>query len=304
MNKKQSYILGLSISLLSVIISSFALLPINKSSSKSPDLWMQKVNDDFLINELSIPGTHDSGALHSIFDVSGKCQDINIKTQLNIGVRFFDLRLQLVNDEFKIVHSFVDQNLSFTSVMKDLSSFIRSNSSEFLIISLKKEESDVNSSKSFKDALLDELTNYDDVLCFDSLLPKTLKEARGKIYIIDRYDLSVGISAYSGWVDSSTFTINDLYVQDNYRIDNIDIKKQDILSTIKYSKENNDKLVLNFTSCYLDYGFPPTYAGTSARLINPWLKDQIKDTNDNLGIIVADFIDKELAESIYKRNLA
>ena len=49
---------------------------------------------------------------------------------------------------------------------------------------------------------------------------------------------------------------------------NIDIKKQDILSTIKYSKENNDKLVLNFTSCYLDYGFPPTYAGTSARLIN------------------------------------
>lgn len=304
MNKKQSYILGLSIALLSVIISSFALLPINKSSSKSPDLWMQKVNDDFLINELSIPGTHDSGALHSIFDVSGKCQDINIKTQLNIGVRFFDLRLQLVNDEFKIVHSFVDQNLSFTSVMKDLSSFIRSNSSEFLIISLKKEESDVNSSKSFKDALLDELTNYDDVLCFDSLLPKTLKEARGKIYIIDRYDLSVGISAYSGWVDSSTFTINDLYVQDNYRIDNIDIKKQDILSTIKYSKENNDKLVLNFTSCYLDYGFPPTYAGTSARLINPWLKEQIKDTNDNLGIIVADFIDKELAESIYKRNLA
>ena len=304
MNKKQSYILGLSISLLSVIISSFALLPINKSSSKSPDLWMQKVNDDFLINELSIPGTHDSGALHSIFDVSGKCQDINIKTQLNIGVRFFDLRLQLVNDEFKIVHSFVDQNLSFTSVMKDLSSFIRSNSSEFLIISLKKEESDINSSKSFKDALLDELTNYDDVLCFDSLLPKTLKEARGKIYIIDRYDLSVGKSAYSGWVDSSTFTINDLYVQDNYRIDNIDIKKQDILSTIKYSKENNDKLVLNFTSCYLDYGFPPTYAGTSARLINPWLKEQIKDTNDNLGIIVADFIDKELAESIYKRNLA
>ena len=304
MNKKQSYILGLSISLLSVIISSFALLPINKSSSKSPDLWMQKVNVDFLINELSIPGTHDSGALHSIFDVSGKCQDINIKTQLNIGVRFFDLRLQLVNYEFKIVHSFVDQNLSFTSVMKDLSSFIRSNSSEFLIISLKKEESDVNSSKSFKDALLDELTNYDDVLCFDSLLPKTLKEARGKIYIIDRYDLSVGISAYSGWVDSSTFTINDLYVQDNYRIDNIDIKKQDILSTIKYSKENNDKLVLNFTSCYLDYGFPPTYAGTSSRLINPWLKEQIKDTNDNLGIIVADFIDKELAESIYKRNLA
>ena len=99
------------------------------------------------------------------------------------------------------------------------------------------------------------------------------------------------------------FILNDLYVQDNYCINDIDVKKQDILNTIKYSKTNTDKLVLNFTSCYLDNAFPPTYAGTAARLINPWFYDVI-DNDDKLGIIVADFITLELAKSIYMRNIA
>lgn len=303
MDNKKQYIIGTLIVISSIVVSLFALIPINKKESNTPCVWMKDVNDSKIINEMSIPGTHDSGALHSIFDVAGKCQDIDINTQLNIGVRFFDLRLQLVENDFKIVHSFVNQNLSFSSVMDDISSFIRKYDSEFILISLKKEASDINSSKEFKDALLEKLKNYKDVLSYDKVLPNTIKEARGKIYIIDRCDLSVGINAYSGWLDSETFTINNLYVQDNYCINDINIKKEDILSTIKYSNENNDKLVLNFTSCYLDYGFPPTYAGTSALIINPWLKTQIQNTNDRLGIIVADFIDKELAESIYMRNM-
>ena len=303
MDNKKQYIIGTLIVISSIVVSLFALIPINKKESNTPCVWMKDVNDSKIINEMSIPGTHDSGALHSIFDVAGKCQDIDINTQLNIGVRFFDLRLQLVENDFKIVHSFVNQNLSFSSVMDDISSFIRKYDSEFILISLKKEASDINSSKEFKDALLEKLKNYEDVLSYDKVLPNTIKEARGKIYIIDRYDLSVGINAYSGWLDSETFTINNLYVQDNYCINDINVKKEDILSTIKYSNENNDKLVLNFTSCYLDYGFPPTYAGTSALIINPWLKTKIQNTNDRLGIIVADFIDKELAESIYKRNM-
>ena len=303
MKKKKQLIIGTSIIATSIVISLFALIPINKKESNTPSVWMKDVDDNKIINEMSIPGTHDSGALHSIFDVAGKCQDVDINTQLNIGVRFFDLRLQLVEDDLKIVHSFVDQNLTFTSVMDDISSFVRKHESEFIIISLKKEASDKNSSQGFKDALLEKLKSYEDVLSYDNALPITIKEARGKIYIVDRYDLSIGINAYNGWLDSTTFTIDDLYVQDNYCINDINIKKEDILSTIKYSNENNDKLVLNFTSCYLDYGFPPTYAGTSALIINPWLKTKIQNTNDRLGIIVADFIDKELAESIYKRNM-
>jgi hypothetical protein len=59
---------------------------------------------------------------------------------------------------------------------------------------------------------------------------------------------------------------------------------------------------LNFTSCYLDPAFPPTYAGTAALEINPWFLNVISDNNDKLGIVVADFITEELAKAIYMRN--
>ena len=104
-----------------LIISLFSMIPLNTYSNKDVMPWMSYIHDDTKISDISIPGTHESGATHSIFDVSGKCQDLSIKQQLRVGVRFFDLRLQLVNDEFKIVHSFVDQRLSFKKVMKDLS---------------------------------------------------------------------------------------------------------------------------------------------------------------------------------------
>ena len=285
-----------------LIVSLFAFIPFQRSD-KHNVAWMKQVDDNTKIVEMSIPGTHDSGATHSLFDVAGKCQDLSIKSQLNIGVRFFDIRLQLVNDDLNVVHSYVDQKLKFDKVLNDFTSYIKENDSEFLIVSIKKDESDKNSTLSFKDVLMDKLNDNNDVICFENKLPETLKDARGKIYILSRYDLEIGIPAYAGWADSATFELNDLYVQDNYCIDDINVKKEDILNTLNYSKNNTDKLVLNFTSCYLDNAFPPTYAGTAARLINPWFYDVI-DNDDKLGIIVADFITLELAKSIYMRNIA
>ena len=90
------------------------MVPINKNYKVDP--WLSKVNDSKLITEMSIPGTHDSGATHSFFDVAGKCQDLSIKTQLKIGVRFFDIRLQQVNNKLNVVHSFVDQKTKFENV--------------------------------------------------------------------------------------------------------------------------------------------------------------------------------------------
>ena len=295
---KKNIISGSIILTLCLIISIFAMIPIHKNYRVNP--WMENVSDDRLITTLSIPGTHDSGATHSIFDVAGKCQDLDIKTQLEIGVRFFDIRLQQVNDKFNVVHSFVDQKLDFEDVVEDMVDFIEDYPSEFLLVSIKEDASSKNSYKDFQSLLLSYLDEEE--FCFDSTLPKTLKEARGKIYILSRFSSTIGIDAYIGWQDSTTFTLNDLYVQDNYSIDDINTKKKDIENTINFAKDNKDKLVLNFTSCYLNNAFPPTYAGTAALSINPWLIDKISNNNDNLGIIVADFISKELAENIYMRN--
>ena len=63
-----------------------------------------------------------------------------------------------------------------------------------------------------------------------------------------------------------------------------------------------NRLVLNFTSCYLDNAFPPTYAGTAAKSINGWLLDNL-DNDMHLGIMVVDFITFEISENIYRRNI-
>lgn len=304
MNNKNKILIFVIMIVSMIITSVFAFCSFERKYDEISVNWMSKVNDDVNIIDLSIPGTHDSGALHSIADVAGKCQDMSISSQLKIGVRFFDLRLQLVNNEFKIVHSFVDQDLKFQTVVEDLYSFIKKYDSEFLIISIKEESSSVNSTLSFEEALIKELKIYEDVFMInDTTLPKKVGMARSKIYILSRFYGEIGIPAYYGWMDDTSFELNDLYIQDNYNISDIDEKKNDILNTIAYARNNQNKLVINFTSCYLDSGFPPLYAGTTALSINPWLKDEITKSNEKLGIILVDFIDEELSKAIYMRNI-
>jgi 1-phosphatidylinositol phosphodiesterase len=216
--KRKSKILIMLIMLAStVLISIFAFVPIERKYDESSINWMSKLSDDTNVLDLSLPGTHDSGALHSIADVAGKCQDISISSQLEIGVRFFDLRLQLVNNELKIVHSFVDQNLKFAPVVEDLYSFIKEYDSEFLIISIKEDNDSVSSTISFEEALIKALTPYDDVYRLnDSKLPKTVGMARSKIFILSRFDGEIGIPAYNGWDDDECFELNDLYAASSF----------------------------------------------------------------------------------------
>ena len=287
------------VTIVAVLLTLIAIVPINSKYDKK--IWMKDLGDSTIITDMSIPGTHDSGATRSIFDVAGKCQDMSIVNQLNIGVRFLDIRLQLVKDELRIVHSFVDQKLLFNKVLKDISEFVKENNSEFIIISIKEDADSKKSKVTFYDKVIEEFSKYDNI-SFDDTLPTTLGEARGKIYILNRFTSNdIGIKAYHGWEDSTSFHLNSLYVQDNYCLDNVDIKKQDILNTFDYSLTAN-KLVLNFTSCYLENSFPPTYAATPAKDINKWLIEEINKKDKKLGIVIVDFITEELASAIYMVN--
>ena len=295
---KKNIILKILLAVIVILITKIALTPINKNYD--PIAWMKNIDDSVLINDLSIPGTHDSGAMHSIFDVAGKCQEMNIQNQLNIGVRFLDIRLQLVKDELQVVHSFVKQDLDFVSVLEDINEFITSYNSEFLIVSIKKDNDSVKSTVDFSDKVLEELGKYQNIVL--DTLPSTVKEARGKIYILNRFTSeNIGIMASSNWKDSTSFELGNLYVQDNYSIDDINIKLEDIKKTFELSVNDQSHLYLNYTSCYLNGVFPPTYAGTPARKINKWLNDYL-DENAIEGIVIMDFVTKDLVQKVYEVN--
>ena len=285
----------------------FAIALFSVASLESPKTnkgvrWMSALEDDRAINELSIPGTHDSGATHSIADVAGKCQSLSIEDQLYIGVRFFDIRLQLVGDDFNVVHSFVDQATDFDDVLVEMVDFITENPSEFLIVSIKEDADSKKAEGDFATLLEKELREYSQIST-STTLPKTVGEARGKIFIISRYEGStMGIPAYHGWQDSTTFTLGELYVQDNYKVESEEEKIRDIENTMMVADTLEHGLVLNFTSCYLTSGFPPTYAGTPAKTINPWLIERLRLEARPQGVLICDFMTSDLVKAIWEVN--
>ena len=282
-----------------------ATAPLSVADAKDGADWMGGVEDEMLINELSIPGSHDTGAIHSIADVAGICQTLSVYDQLTVGIRFLDIRLQLVNNELKVVHSFVDQALNFDTVLGDITDFIINNPSEFLIVSIKEDADAKNSDIPFNDAVSAALSACGDRISTDRSLPKTLGEARGKIYLLSRYHgAEIGIPAYDGWSDDTSFEIGDMYVQDNYCITSVGEKKSDIMHTFDIANERRYSLVLNFTSCYIDGAFPPSYSGTPARSILPWIEYAAGESGDTLGIVIMDYVSADLAKIIYGRNYA
>ena len=300
---KKSIIKYVAFMLASVVLTFLAVIPMQKADSDRSD-WMAQLNDDATLNSLTIPGTHDSGALHSIAEISGKCQSLAIKDQLKIGVRFLDIRLQLVGDKLKVVHSFTDQMTDFDDVLVDMVEFIRNNKSEFLIVSIKEDTSPKRATQSFADAVEAMLLSYAEV-SNSTNLPKTVGDARGSIHIVARYkNASIGLPCYDGWEDDAAFALDEIYVQDNYCVANSKEKIADIRNTYSIAQRKEYALVLNYTSCYLETCFPPIYAGLPAHDIN---RDTQKARSDEyadgpLGVLVCDFITAELANVIIGRN--
>ena len=311
MNKNKHLIIAATIAAGVCVVSLFAMLPLSTTSSTTSGKdWMKNLNDSTSLTSISIPGSHDSGAFHSIGDLSGKCQDLAISDQLKAGARFFDIRLQQRNDELKVVHGIVDQALDFSKTLNDFETFLKENPTEGLIVSIKKESEAVNTTASFDESLKKALNSYSSIWDTSGKIPENVGKLRGKIFLISRYENnSIGLDAYEGWLDpdssatTNTFNIekNDLHVQDYYKVKDIKNKQSEITDCFDYSAKNLDKLTLNFSSCYFLNSFPPTYAGGTAKIINNWLKDEIKNRK-NLGIIVSDFVTSELCKNIYERN--
>jgi len=299
--KKSLFQLTLSFAVIA-ILTVFAVSPIRFVKMKAGS-WMANLPDDRQIRSLSIPGTHDSGAMYSIADVYGKCQTLSVSGQLASGVRFLDLRLRLVDDGLYVYHSFVEQKTEFQRLLYDLAMFLRENPSEFLIVSLKEEEAPIRSEKAFSKALEEMLGEYPDVVNAARTLPETVKEARGKMHILARYeDATLGVPCGRGWKNNTAFVLNDIFVQDHYELSGMDEKLSDIRLAMEAAADEKHALTLNFLSAYFASDFPPAYAGKPAQTIRAFILERIGETEGALGVMVCDFMTSDLAHAIIGRN--
>lgn len=171
---------------------------ITYSSYVDGPCWMKYVDDNKFLDELSIPGTHDSGTCSVDNDTEpqtslAKCQQDYIPTQLLEGIRYFDIRLGK-GDNPGIDHGICyllkkDGNfLHLSDVIGYFKTFLSENPTEALIM-LASRGNDEATDESLTTAFAKVMDENPNLFYTSSHVP-TLNEVRGKIVLLRRFRLA------------------------------------------------------------------------------------------------------------------
>jgi 1-phosphatidylinositol phosphodiesterase len=118
--------------------------------------WMRDISDSIPLSSLSIPGTHNTPTCHVALP-SVRCQAVSPAAQLQNGIRFFDVRVQIANrpsaasattesDDatLLLVHgafpvALTGRPRTFRSLVDETQAFLHQHPSETVIFSIKRE---------------------------------------------------------------------------------------------------------------------------------------------------------------------
>ncbi len=271
--------------------------------------FLSKFADNTPLSQIALPGTHDSGATRDMVLVgTARCQWATISEQLQMGVRYMDIRLKRINGNLDVYHGPASQNLSFDEVLEQVFNFFEQNPSETLIMCIKEEGDPKGDNDDFDKMVQKFVEESHEKWFLENRIP-TLGEARGKIVLMRRYHTAdtFGFDASHDWTDNDTFTIvNDGYslaVQDYYQDESVDKKWhaiEDFFQVMKNAQANS--YYLNNTSGYISGPFSIPNLNKICKEINPLLVDYLKGAQGIKGIIACDHITAEIAKEIVTLN--
>lgn len=113
-------------------------------STAALDAWQARLKDEIPLSAISIPGTHNSPTCYRALP-SVRCQAVSIRTQLDNGIRFFDIRCQVENNgELTLVHgafpiTLAPQSKKLQELLDVTYDFLDKHPHETIIVSLKRE---------------------------------------------------------------------------------------------------------------------------------------------------------------------
>jgi 1-phosphatidylinositol phosphodiesterase len=296
----------------SIYNSNSAVLALFDTSNLSK--WMKAMPEHLSLSALSIPGTHNSPTCHSALP-SVRCQAVSPAMQLDNGVRFFDIRVQVDDpekagsDALQLVHSVFPISLKgskpFRGLLDDIYTFLQKNPSETVILCLKREGrgngTDVQLADRLKDHYVDPKQWHT-----ESGIPQ-LGDARGKIVLMRRFGLSDRLKTEfhgKGWgIDATNWGDNtpnhhggDVRIQDFYEVtdtENIDKKIQLVCehferagsasittaATGNNQKRNTSPLFINFLSAS-NFWKPGCWPEKIAEKLNPAITTFLCEKHD------------------------
>ncbi|XP_059418687.1 1-phosphatidylinositol phosphodiesterase-like [Carassius carassius] len=254
---------------------------------------MAKLDNNKLVSDITIPGTHDTMALYG--GSMAECQSWSLENQLKAGIRYLDLRVS--GFKLKIMHGIVYQHTSLSDVLSTIKQFLQKSTNEFVLVRIKP----VFPSKKSVQNLVEDLIGNDNNIWKESKIP-TVGEVRGKIVLVQKNGFKLGIS------------LSETDSKGDYKVTKIEDKKNKIIKHLEEAdKQCKSKIKEKMSLVYSSGTSLGTYMGICllpnavAREINPWLYDQLKNQfNKNpklcFGIIAMDFPNFDLIDMIIKFN--
>ena len=290
--------------------------------AKADNDWMSRIHDNVYINQLSIPGSHDSGTGHGwtgflgviAGNASALTQSKTLTAQWDAGVRVFDLRPGYNGSSLEIYHGVCQTNLSMYNAMAYLIEKLAAHPSEFVIV-LTRHESDGDGNNGGWNNAMANLLNQEPFASY--IIPfnanKTLKDVRGKMMIITRDDINNSkVGRAHGWSHSANFddqthayvtVANDagggnLCVQDNYdntgangaqtKIDAV-LRMNSHAATFNKPEADLNTMVINHCSGYTASASSNGNRDMAAKA-NTALLNQLRQGQDGpTGIVLMDF---------------
>ncbi len=252
---------------------------------------MESLDDEKLISDITLPGTHDSLALHGGF--TAQCQAWSLEDQLKAGIRFFDFRVS--GENLQIKHGLSYQYTTFPEALKTIKTFLSTYKSETVLVRVKP----VYFFKDKVPNLVAKMIEKDPVCWVSGAIPK-IGEVRGKIVFVQKNAFRLGIRLYG------TDEHND------YIVTNVEKKKEKIIKHLNATTSEQYRagcVVLNYSS---GTGIPKLRLGKTpkslAKNINPWLytylDNESKKTNPKpcFGVIAMDFPGLDLIKKVAEFN--
>ena len=285
-----------------IVLCLMAVVTAVSAQTLNRSAWMKGLTDDVPVCRLTIPATHDSGAL--LGGEALQTQDISIREQLEAGVRGFDIRLQACdNGKLGVYHSVQFQDIYWeTDVLPAFLEFLKKHPSEMLFVSLKKEGGDSEAYRRLAAASLNDkaLAPY---LVNDFKNDLTLGDCRGKILFMhrDRILKDYPGAQCHGWDDNVTcwVTLKDakgnetlVSVEDEYGYPNGNkaaYKGRITWKNMKAAMKNagkNHRWYISFASAT---ALPVAGPAAFSDVVNPLLAKQTQGLNQSCGIVLIDF---------------
>ena len=277
--------------------------------------WMANIKDDVLINEIVMPGSHDAGSYKMVW--LGETQQFAIDEQLQMGVRYFDIRVNKKEDKYVIFHSIIN-GVEFLPILESIKNFIINNPTEVLLLDFQHFEG--NSQNDVYNFITEYLYNNNllvenntELSNLEFISNLKLKDARGKC-IIFWGDRSMDLSNYiflrnNDDCSHENMSLNSYYISDYhykdiaYLVENGYPKYFDNIQN-KIAKESKGIFVLQAQLTDGNLIFGPY---SKEKINNKKISEVIKNFKSDekltyLNVIMRNFLDINKCEEIINLN--